>query len=1000
MKQIKFKVLLFAVECAFSAYPGFCDEVATTSKTDKVANVIKKNAGKVKSTLSKAKDEVIKGLGKGKEKIMNIKLKKGFSELKSGPFTPDDFKFDELQHIDVSKCEKPNVVEVKSDFEKPIWFAKTDGSSVCINIRFRNEGRRTFYKQPCLQGILMQSLTDNVGNYGQGGFDRVLKENAISLNVVNTDDNIVVSISCLKEHYGLALSMLRELLTQSNLPESTIEQKKLEYISEINQLKSDTTAIADEKLSNIVAIPEYDYSHDKSLQIIPTYTRDDVVKCYKQLFDPRNAEITVVGNISTEQLVAELNKFFDVIKDHHNEFGGGEQKTELKTNQSQYEHVELDNPNTTICFALPGVALTDEDRFAIYTVNRIWGNNGLTSRLFRDIRETQHLVYTIHTVIDTNDLQVYLHGRAKTNPQYVQSVITGIMKQLQDLHDKGITEKELSDDKVGLVTSYVLDSPESMLYYIVGRRNDGSTIATINEHFEKYSKLTVADVNKSLKKVFDPSKLVVVSCGKTVAQVSKATPNNQQKVIRTKEEQVIPNSVPQTQKSDEKPSDDVVTTKTTLPIEEAVLENGLRVVVCNVPTSKEAVYFGVGYFVGSADDPRDIVGASHFLEHMAFKESKNMPAGRMDHLLSTFNKYTNAFTCDDITFYTQHCNKAFLDANLRMESERMSNAKFLDDTVADETNVILAEREMRLDSNPYVKYIEEIVLKNFYLYSNYSYETVGYQDQIKACIPHRLEEHYKKFYVPNNAVALFVGDITLKEAKEACERNFGHIKRGAEIKRNRVIDPADINTSNTIVYKNSQISQKKLSIVYKVPREQIKTFKQAMTIAMINDLLFVGETSVINEKINNKLELAYDIGGYVYEKAYDAIPWYIDMTLKTNDVDFAELETKTYNTINDFLELKPQLSIQQKFEKTKNSFKLRYERMKDEPGDINWFIINNLLINNRSIDELKNVIDIISSITFDEFMETAKDLLNKDRRVIVVRYAPADDKNQKCEKKD
>ena len=74
--------------------------------------------------------------------------------------------------------------------------------------------------------------------------------------------------------------------------------------------------------------------------------------------------------------------------------------------------------------------------------------------------------------------------------------------------------------------------------------------------------------------------------------------------------------------------------------------------------------------------------------------------------------------------------------------------------------------------------------------------------------------------------------------------------------------------------------------------------------------------------------------------------------------------------------------------------------MKDEPGDINWFIINNLLINNRSIDELKNVIDIISSITFDEFMETAKDLLNKDRRVIVVRYAPADDKNQKCEKKD
>ncbi len=963
---------------AFYTTLGHCENVNDISKTEKVTKAIKAGSNKVKSALTKAKDSVVKGIEKGKEKIMDTK--------KANGFTPEDFKFEEFQHIDISKCEKPNVIEVKSNFEKPVWFVKTEGSTVCINITFRNEGYRSFYKQPSLLRMLIQSLTDNVGSYGQGGFSQALEDKAISMNVYETDDNCVVSISCLKEHYCLALSMLSELLTQSNLTESTIEQKKLERISELKQAKADTQKMANEKLSNLVSIPEYDYSLNASLRAIPTYTRNDVIKCYKTLFDPRNAEITVVGNISIELLTTELNKVFASIKNRHNDFKGGEQKTALKTEQSKYEHVELDNPNTTICFALPGVTLTDEDRFAIYTANRIWGNNGLTSRLFRDIRETQHLVYGIRTSIDINDLQVYLYGWAKTSPQYIQAVIAGIVKQLQDLHDKGITEKELSDDKVGIVSSYVLDCPAAILSYVVGRRSQGATISTINEHFEKYSKLTIEDVNKALKKVFDPSKIVVVSCGKTVEQVAKADSNTAQKG----EQPNISEERKATPQSGTKTDTNIAKSETAFPIEEAVLENGLRIVVCNMPASKDAVYFGVGYLVGAADDPRDIVGASHFLEHMAFKESKNIPAGKMDHFLSTFNKYTNAFTCDDITFYTQHCNKAFLDADLRMESERMSNAKFLEDTVLDETNVILAEREMRIDADPYTKYIHELILKNFYLYSNYSYETIGYPDQIKACAYKRLEEHYKKYYIPNNAIALFVGDITLQEAVDACKRNFGHIKRGKDIERNRVIDPTDIDVSSEITYRNPQIKQKKLTIVYKIPRKKIESIKQEAIASIINDVLFSGENSIVNEKINNKLELAYNITGYIDKRAYDAIPWQIDMTLKTNDVDFEELKTKVFKTINDFLEQKNPSSIKERFEKAKTSARLQYQKMKDNPDSMNWFLVTEMLILGHSVNEISDIISVVDKITFDEFMDMAKNLLKEQRKAISIKYEPSE----------
>ena len=917
------------------------------------------------------------------------KINKGNSTNNKTTST-EDFSFTELKKIDFSKCKKLNVEEIQTKFIRPIWFVKTEGNAINVHITFKNEGERSFYKTPYLLQILLRCLKDNVSGRGVGGFVKILEDNAIKLDVSSSREDVIIDISCLSEHYELAMSLLTELLTLSNLTENDIERSKNFYLQSIKYQKVLPRWVAVEKLKNIVNIPEYRSPFEEAIKRIPTYTKDDIDKCYKLLFDPHNAEITVAGNVATEKLVLEFNKVFEKIKERHNDFKCGSCDTVL-TFSSISEHTNVDNENATVFLTLPNIPLSNKDKFAIRLINRIFGHCGLSSRLFTNVREHQHLVYGIWSYFSELDLQKSFGVEAQTSPKYIKATIDAIKHELKTLIENGITNEELSDMKVKLIALHVLGTPAEIVSYIVQRRRDGATIKTIDDHWNEYAKLSVSDINQILKRVFDLNKLVIVSCGRSVPQVAKAQAHETADTVKTEHTTSV-----DTQKSDEtgnvsasiNQKKSAINSKTAFPIEEAVLDNGLRVVVCNMSAKTGTVYLTVGYRVGSADDPRDMVGASHFLEHVLFKESKNIPAGKMDHYLSVFNKFTNGYTSYDVTYYPNYCNKVFLDADLKIEAERMSNAKILDKTVEDETNVILAERERSYEGKPYCRYAWEATLKDLYLYSNYSYSILGYRDQIKSCTATKLDEHYKKFYKPNNAVILFSGDITLSEAVEKCKQNFDHIKPGDSVRRNRVVDPEDINMSRKLINRDANITQRMIGFYYKVEQDSIKSVKQEVIVSMINEMLFKGDASILSEVLCKKFDLGYDMYSHIDKRLYGNAYLLFHFLLKDNEVLFDDAEKFVYKTIEEFLRQKFPMNIQQRFEKLKQRLIYKYKLMLDDPEEMNNFILTELLMYGHTVEEFKDIINIIESISFDEFMNTAKNLLNEHNKTLVVLHEP------------
>jgi zinc protease len=419
-----------------------------------------------------------------------------------------------------------------------------------------------------------------------------------------------------------------------------------------------------------------------------------------------------------------------------------------------------------------------------------------------------------------------------------------------------------------------------------------------------------------------------------------------------------------------------------LNIKAKTLSNGLKVIVVNMGVS-DVIAVGIGYLVGSGDDPRNVVGVSHFLEHMMFHGTQNLDGEKLKEILFIYNKYSNAFTSFDITFYTHLCNKSFVDINLKIEADRMRNLKLEELAVIKEKEVIIEERKMRMESDPRINHVEEAISKTIHLFSNYSYPIIGYLDQIQSCNRNVIQEHYDKFYVPNNAFVLFAGDVTMQEAVAKVEKYFGAIPKGRDVERTRVIDPINTGLSFCVNHESEQISTHSLNIAYKVDRALFCDVKKLMILEIAVGILAGGESSVLYKNIVDIKKLSYDIAGHLDVRAFDKGILNISTTFRENkkaDV----IEAEVISLINKFAN---ELLTIELFEREKQKVLDQIEMLEDNPQGMMNLILG-YIVNGYNLDEIKDIKSIVKQITFEEVKNAVEILVNSRNRLMKVYSHP------------
>ena len=205
------------------------------------------------------------------------------------------------------------------------------------------------------------------------------------------------------------------------------------------------------------------------------------------------------------------------------------------------------------------------------------------------------------------------------------------------------------------------------------------------------------------------------------------------------------------------------------------LGNGLQVILRQsfaAPVTSTWIW----YRVGSRNEVEGCTGLSHWVEHMMFKGSSQFPKGTIMRAVDRLGGYVNAMTSHDFTAYYQTLPSNQAEIALQIEADRMTTAAFEPDEVEAERTVIIAEREGG-ENEPRYMLAEKVMAAAFRVHP-YHHQTIGWKQDLQQITHQQLVGHYRRHYMPNNAVLVVVGDIDPNEHLGLIERYFESIPPG------------------------------------------------------------------------------------------------------------------------------------------------------------------------------------------------------------------------------
>lgn len=291
------------------------------------------------------------------------------------------------------------------------------------------------------------------------------------------------------------------------------------------------------------------------------------------------------------------------------------------------------------------------------------------------------------------------------------------------------------------------------------------------------------------------------------------------------------------------------------PIKTMTLPNGLKVIVCEKSTSP-MVQMEVWYRVGSKDEWDGVRGMAHMFEHMMFRGSEKF-SGEGDvyiHEMQKLGAQINAYTTFDRTVYWQELPKAHIEKAFAMEADRMENL-ILDQKVLDTEREVVGE-ELRLGENNWYRRMMSERYTHLYPKGHpYQVDVIGNLNEITAFTTKQCQDFYDKFYSPNNAYLIIVGDVKAEQMFEFAKNYFGPIKK--QLPLNAKKTEPDI-FSHVPDVEELPIDYPVQIYSYVIPAPSVGT-KDYYGFNLLASLLFSNPNSLLNQSLVEKGNMAYGI---------------------------------------------------------------------------------------------------------------------------------------------
>jgi zinc protease len=318
------------------------------------------------------------------------------------------------------------------------------------------------------------------------------------------------------------------------------------------------------------------------------------------------------------------------------------------------------------------------------------------------------------------------------------------------------------------------------------------------------------------------------------------------------------------------------------------LANGMQVVAVANPRAPVVAHM-VWYRIGAADEPPGKSGIAHFLEHLMFKGTKEIPPGEFSKIVANNGGRDNAFTSYDYTGYFQNIARDRLELVMKMEADRMSNLVLTDAEVNPEREVVREERRSVVDNNPRSRLREQL---NAALFLNHPYgrPIIGWDHEIKDLTTADALAWYRNYYAPNNAILVVAGDITLADLKPLAEKYYGVIPAKPVPARARPVEPPH-QSARRVELKDSRVRQINWNRVYLAPSYIAGEKEHADPLQVLAEVFGGGVTSRLHRAMVLDRPLATGAGAYYDPDSLDQTGFGISAALrpetKVEDIEAA-----------------------------------------------------------------------------------------------------------------
>lgn len=404
------------------------------------------------------------------------------------------------------------------------------------------------------------------------------------------------------------------------------------------------------------------------------------------------------------------------------------------------------------------------------------------------------------------------------------------------------------------------------------------------------------------------------------------------------------------------------------------LENGMDVVVIEDHRAPAAVHM-LWYRAGSADEQPGVSGVAHFLEHLLFKGTEKLAPGEFSEIVKANGGTDNAFTSFDYTAYFQRVAADRLGLMMEMEADRMKNIQLDREDILTERDVIIEERNQRVENDPGSLFREQRMAAQ-YLNHPYGTPIIGWRHEMVNLNLDDALAYYEQFYSPNNAVLVVAGDVEPDEVLALAQQHYGPIPRNEALpERVRRSEPPQM-AERRISFSDPRVAQPYVMRTYLAPERDPGDQRKAAALTLLAEVLGGSQTAVMPQKLQFEEKRAVYAGAFYSGLSLDDTTFGV-VNVPAEGVSLEDAEADMDRVIAEFIEtgvdpvqldrIKFQLRAAQVYElDNSNSLARRYGAA---------------LTSGLTLDDVHEWPRILQSITPEEIIAAAQEVFDRENAV-------------------